>query len=130
MKGNQGTIYKQVKAFLKKANRQKFIGEVADFYRTTEAGHNRIETRKIWTVSISELPGNYRDKWAGLKTIVMVVSERRLWNQTTTGVRYYLSSLECNARLLAEAIRSHWGIENELHWTRLCNFQRRCKSHP
>ncbi|NER40190.1 MAG: ISAs1 family transposase [Oscillatoria sp. SIO1A7] len=117
LKGNQGNIHKEVKAFFNKAKKQKFIGEVADFYRTTEAGHGRIETRKIWAVSISELPGKYREKWAGLKTIVMVVSERRLWNKTTTGVRYYLSSLECNARLLAEVIRSHWGIENELHWT-------------
>ena len=47
----------------------------------------------------------------------MVVNERHLWNKTTLGVRYYLSSLECNAQLLAEAIRSHWGIENKLHWT-------------
>ena len=64
LKGNQGNIYKEVKAFFKKAKKQKFIGEVADFYRTTEAGHDRIETRKVWAVSISELPGNYREKWA------------------------------------------------------------------
>ena len=90
---------------------------MADFYRTTEAGHDRIETRKVWAVSISELPGNYREKWAGLKTIVMVVNERHLWNKTTLGIRYYLSSVECDAKLLGSAIRSHWGIENKLHWT-------------
>jgi predicted transposase YbfD/YdcC len=47
----------------------------------------------------------------------MVVSERRLWNKTTTEVRFYLSSLASNAEKIAQAIRSHWGIENSLHWT-------------
>ncbi len=47
----------------------------------------------------------------------MVVSERRLWNKTTTEVRFYLSSLASNAEKIYQAIRSHWGIENSLHWT-------------
>ncbi len=42
----------------------------------------------------------------------MVVSERRLWNKTTTEVRFYLSSLVSNAEKISQAIRSHWGIEN------------------
>ncbi|MEY3866709.1 MAG: hypothetical protein RLZZ338_600, partial [Cyanobacteriota bacterium] len=53
----------------------------------------------------------------GLKTVVMIVSERRLWNKTTTEARFYLSSLSSNAEKMAGAIRSHWGIENSLHWT-------------
>ena len=47
----------------------------------------------------------------------MVVSERRLWNKTTHEVRFYISSLPSNAQALAQAIRSHWGIENTVHWT-------------
>jgi predicted transposase YbfD/YdcC len=47
----------------------------------------------------------------------MIVSERRLWNKTTTEARFYLSSLSSNAEKIAGAIRSHWGIENSLHWT-------------
>jgi predicted transposase YbfD/YdcC len=47
----------------------------------------------------------------------MVASERRLWNKTTTEVRFYLSSLASNAEKYAGAIRSHWGLENSLHWT-------------
>ena len=49
----------------------------------------------------------------------MVVSERGLWNKTTTEVRFYLSSLASNAKKISHAIRSHWGIENSLHWTML-----------
>ena len=117
LKGNQGKLHKQVKAFFESVQSQKNIEQIASFYQTTEAGHGRIETRKVWAVPISELSDDHRADWAGLKTIVMVVNERHLWNKTTLGVRYYLSSLECNAQLLAEAIRSHWGIENKLHWT-------------
>jgi predicted transposase YbfD/YdcC len=42
----------------------------------------------------------------------MVVSERHLWNKTTTEVRFYLRSLASNAQNISQAIRSHWGIEN------------------
>jgi len=42
----------------------------------------------------------------------MVVSERRLWNKTTYEVRYYISSLTSDAKVFAQAVRSHWGIEN------------------
>jgi len=41
----------------------------------------------------------------------MVVSERRLWNKTTYEVRYYISSLTSDAKVFAQAVRSHWGIE-------------------
>jgi len=47
----------------------------------------------------------------------MVISERRLWNKTTREVRFYISSLPSMAQVLAAAIRTHWGIENTVHWT-------------
>ena len=47
----------------------------------------------------------------------MIVSERRLWNKTTMVAHFYLSSLSSNAERIAVASRSHWGIENSLHWT-------------
>ena len=58
----------------------------------------------------------------------MIVSERRLGNKTTTEARFYLSSLSSNAEIIAGAIRSHWGIENSLHWTLdgNCSPQLRC----
>jgi predicted transposase YbfD/YdcC len=46
----------------------------------------------------------------------MLVSERRLWNKTTYEVRYYISSLTSDAKVLGQAVRSHWGVENSLHW--------------
>jgi predicted transposase YbfD/YdcC len=47
----------------------------------------------------------------------MVVRVRHLWNKTTREVQFYLASLHSDAQLLGRAIRKHWGIENEAHWT-------------
>ena len=46
----------------------------------------------------------------------MVESKRRIKDEITIEQRYYLMSIESNARRFAESIRSHWGIENQLHW--------------
>jgi hypothetical protein len=63
-----------------------------------------VEKRQVWTVDVSELPPLHNQAlWTGLKTVVMIVSERRLWNQTTTEARFYLSSLSSNAKTIAGA---------------------------
>jgi len=48
--------------------------------------------------------------------MAMIVSELRLWNKTTYEVRYYISSLTSDAKILGQSVRSHWGVENSLHW--------------
>jgi predicted transposase YbfD/YdcC len=42
---------------------------------------------------------------------------RHLWNETTHEIQFYLTSLPPDAELLCHAIRTHWSIENQLHWT-------------
>ena len=118
LKGNQKLLHKDVKDWFELARKEEFAGREHSYYQQIEAGHHRVEKRQIWTVAVSELlPLHNQSLWAGLKTVVMVVSERRLWNKTTTEVRFYLSSLASNAEKISQAIRSHWGIENSLHWT-------------
>jgi len=118
LKGNQKLIHKDVKNWFELARKEEFAGREHSYYQQIEGGHHRVEKRQIWTVTVSELPPLHNQSlWTGLKTVVMVVSERRLWNKTTTEVRFYLSSLASNAENIAQAIRSHWGIENSLHWT-------------
>ncbi|VEP18697.1 Putative protein YbfL (fragment) [Hyella patelloides LEGE 07179] len=43
-------------------------------------------------------------------------SVRRNEKEESTSIRYYLNSFASNAVRLAQAVRSHWGIENNLHW--------------
>jgi predicted transposase YbfD/YdcC len=85
---------------------------------TIEKGHGRIERRRCWTISD---PAVIRwldpdGAWADLRTIAAVDGERRIEGTVTTERRYYLSSLDGNAARLAAAVRSHWAIENRLHW--------------
>ena len=57
-----------------------------------------------------------RQNWAGLNIIGMVKSHRTINGKTSVDVRYYISSLEMNAKLFGSAVRQHWGIENSFHW--------------
>ncbi len=71
----------------------------------------------MWAVPVAVMGNLYQiEQWAGLKTIVMVRRVRHLWNKTTREVMFYLTSLPCDAALIGRAIRTHWGIENQLHW--------------
>jgi predicted transposase YbfD/YdcC len=54
--------------------------------------------------------------WARLQSIGCVESERRIKGNSTLERRYYLLSIPSDAQLFAGAVRSHWGIENQLHW--------------
>lgn len=51
-----------------------------------------------------------------------VVRLCHLWNKTTREVQFYLTSLNSDAQFIGRAIRKHWGIENEAHWTLDCTF--------
>lgn len=84
---------------------------------TCEAGHHRIETRTVWQVPAERVfSPSQLDEWVGLKTLVVVESVRRLWNKETRELRFFMSSLAVDTPTFARYIRSHWGIENQLHW--------------
>ena len=118
LKGNHPTLYKQVSDWFDSAQAQGWEGIDASYDHRVEAGHHRLEIRRIWCVPVAELGDLYQqEQWAGLKTIVIVERTRRLWKETTHEVQFYLSSLEADAVNIGRAIRQHWGIENQLHWT-------------
>ena len=89
-----------------------------DHDRTVDKGHGRIEIRECWTTSDTEYLHHIDTlaEWKGLRSIAMVQAERQLGEDTTTTRRYFISSLESDAEQLLHAVRSHWGIENKVHW--------------
>ena len=89
-----------------------------DYARTVNSGHGRIETRECWTISGEESLDFLRGSgnWQGLQTIAKVKRRRQKEDEVTTETHYYISSLVNDAESLLQAIRSHWGIENSLHW--------------
>jgi predicted transposase YbfD/YdcC len=88
-------------------------------HTSTDIGHGRIETRTCSICNDLEEIDNL-DKWNQIKTIVRVESKREFKNSDKpeeNSVRYYISSLNSSAIEFGKAIRSHWSIENKLHWT-------------
>lgn len=87
--------------------------------RSVEKHHGRLEVRVCETISDPAVLAwlDPKQQWAGLRTIARVTATRSVGTAPpTTAVRYYLSSLPGDARTIAHAVRSHWGIENRLHW--------------
>ena len=64
--------------------------------------------------SVEELEDSQR--WLGLKSIGIVESSRKIKGKETVEGRYYLTSIETDVKTFATGVRSHWGIENKLHW--------------
>jgi predicted transposase YbfD/YdcC len=89
-----------------------------DSFRTVEEGHGRIETRECRTTSDPEYLEYIATlaEWQGLRSIAMVEAVRRVGEKATVARRYFISSLVSNAKSMLRAVRSHWGIENEVHW--------------
>jgi predicted transposase YbfD/YdcC len=118
LKSNHPTLYNQVKTWFDVAKARNFKEIEVSQDSRTEKGHNRVETRKVWAVSVAALGGLYKqEQWTDIQTIVCVERVRHLWNKTTHEVQFYLSSLPVDAQLNGRAIRQHWGIENQVHWT-------------
>jgi predicted transposase YbfD/YdcC len=116
LKGNHEHLHGQVVAFWEGAYRRGFTGyEVMSYHRQWNEGHGRFEARRCWATSdLSWLSG--REEWEGLRSVVFVESERFVGESLSVEERYYLSSLPADAKLLNEVARSHWGVENSLHW--------------
>ncbi len=119
VKGNQRHLHEGVADVFDLIGNSGFDDIEYDYHETVDAGHGRIETRRCWTVS--DL-GNVRyvdeySQWPGLNTLVKVEGKRRVGDKTTVESRYYISSLPNDASALLNAVRSHWSIENQLHWS-------------
>lgn len=123
LKANHPTLYSQVTKWFEESAIQDFKSVDFSYDKKINSAHHRIEERQVWAVPITAIGELYQPRiWAGLKSVVMVIRVRHLWNKTTREVHFYLTSLEHDAQLLSQAIRKHWSIENQAHWTLDCTF--------
>jgi len=115
LKGNQGTLHKEVKSFFEDAKASGFDNISHDTFKTTDGDHGRVEIRSFTTTD--EIAWfEEKSKWEKLTSFGMVETERHIGDKITYETRYYISSLPNNAEQLGNAVRGHWGIENGLHW--------------
>jgi predicted transposase YbfD/YdcC len=84
---------------------------------TTDFGHGRIETRTCDIIDDLSLIEKRKD-WKNIQSIIRITSHRiiKKTQKESTEERYYISSLKADAEKLNRGIRSHWSIENNLHW--------------
>jgi len=115
VKENHKTLHDDTVLLFKNRENSELQEIVYDEYETVDGDHGRIETRKyVMTSDIDWLQD--KENWAGIKSLGMVESTREVNGERSHDKRYYISSLECDAEKFANAVRSHWGIENSVHW--------------
>jgi predicted transposase YbfD/YdcC len=115
LKGNQASLHDDVVRFVAEQKANGFNDTAISRHQTVDGDHGRIETRK--TTVIADVAWlQERHKWPGLKAVVMVESTREIAGKTEHETRLYITSLALAAVDMAATIRSHWAIENSLHW--------------
>lgn len=118
VKENQPTLLAKLRVELDDAIRDNFKGLKHDFYAETDAGHGRIEVRKLWVCWDVQLLGNLAKEWPGLRALIVVERTRDVDGKVSTERHYYITSLDrrTKAKRLAYFVRGHWSVENNLHW--------------
>lgn len=117
LKKNQSGLYKRVDELFKVALTEDKIKFESSKYSVFESKHGRKEQRCYQVLNnISELIDS-KQKWSNLESAVRVEYLRQLKNgKTSLESRYFITSLSKNAEELADYIRGHWSVENQLHW--------------
>jgi predicted transposase YbfD/YdcC len=115
LKGNQGTLREDVELFAAEQKANDYKDTKISRHETVDGDHGRIEVRK-YTVLHDVAWLQERHDWPGLKGIVMVETSRETGAKSESETRFYITSLPDTADRLGPAIRSHWAIENSLHW--------------
>lgn len=119
LKGNHELFHEDVKVYWADP---KLPESEYESYETIDKGHGRLEIRRYRITDQIKWLEPLKD-WKGLRTIGMVESERTVQGQTAVERRFYLSSLKADAKEFARAVREHWSIENQLHWSLDVSFR-------
>lgn len=115
VKGNQGKLHKSLQNTFTKAADLDYDNMVYDTHCTEDGEHGRFETRRSTTLSLMYLH-NFKLDWQNLQTLVKVERRRELADKVEEETRYYISLLPLEAKRVGHAIRTHWQVENKLHW--------------
>ena len=116
VKSNQKGLLEQIEKVFS-------ISAIESQHKNQNLDHGRFETRECSVITDLTYLDDY-DNWPGIKSLIRITSfrENRLTNKEEHQVRYYISSKEANAQVFNDEIRSHWAIENNLHWVLDVNF--------
>ena len=115
LKGNQGSLREDVELFVAEQKAADFKNTTISRDQMVDGDHGRIETRTTTVIhDVAWL--QERHDWPGMKAVIIVESSRESAGKIERETRFYITSLVLVAHLLGPIIRSHWAIENSLHW--------------
>jgi len=117
LKDNQGQLFEDVQLLFKDLENNNYQGYTYDYAKSVDKGHGRVETRECWTISDPEILCHLRgfQRWEKLVTVSRIRSQRWIGDEKSCDDRYHIASVS-GAKQVLTAVRSHWGIENQLHW--------------
>jgi len=122
VKGNQPTLHNGIIEHFRQHLEDDFADTPVRRHKSQGQGHGREETRLYFICPAPDaLPD--RQRWAGLKAIGMAINITLRGGKECLEARYYILSKYVAASRFAEAVRGHWGIENQLHWQLDVTFQ-------
>ncbi len=117
LKGNQGEFHDDIKLFLESQLANQFKGTHPSVSEVTDGAHGRIEQRKVWLTTEIQWLIERHPRWKSIKGIAIVDSTREIRGKVSHEQRLYMTSHgDKKADFIAYAIRSHWFVENKLHW--------------
>ena len=119
LKQNQGNLYADVVHLFDYAQPTDFAKEHMDYAMQVNKGHGRVEKRECWVIADPQWLNLIRHKanWSQLQTLVKVRSQRSIDDKRRKPkIRYYISSLPSDAKHILTSVRTHWEVENKLHW--------------
>lgn len=114
LKGNQGHLFEDVQELFEMALNPSDPDAARSQVETRARRHAREECRTCWMLPAAPYLDHHA--WPGLHSVVKVRSQRTLKGITSLEDRYFLSSLPVDAACALQGIRTHWHIENRLHW--------------
>ena len=116
LKGNQSSLNEMVEDLFEKGFETDFKNLKLSKHHELDKGHGRIEQRTCYALFIPQYLESYKDEWVGLNSFICIDSKREINVDIATEKRYYISSVKPNAAKLNKVVRSHWSVENNLHW--------------
>lgn len=118
LKENQGILFEDIELLFDDLEESDYRAYPYDSDRQVDGDHGRIEVRHCWTISdpslLQQLPST--ERWPDLRSLIRIRRERYLGNKASVETSYYISSLDASAEAMLSYIRSHWQIENQVHW--------------
>jgi predicted transposase YbfD/YdcC len=121
LKSNHPYLHRMVAKWYGECLENDFAHQAHDYFeeRAETNNHGRIERRQCWLIEVPEHLQRATKSWAKLNTLAMVKRTRQVGDKVSEDTHYYISSLPLSegAKNVANAIRSHWSVENNLHWS-------------